>query len=63
MPNEIVFALIHGQIESEERMKIINIFNSNENVNGDLITILCLSKASVEGINIKHIRKVHIMEA
>ena len=44
-------------------MKIIGIFNSAENVNGNLITILCLSKASVEGINIKYVRKVHIMEA
>lgn len=44
-------------------MKIINVFNSNDNAKGDLITVLCLSKASVEGINIKHVRKVHIMEA
>ena len=59
----MIYALIHGQIESVDRMAIINIFNSSGNVNGDLITVLCLSKASVEGINIKYVRKVHIMEA
>ena len=44
-------------------MRIIAIFNSPDNVNGALINVLCLSKASVEGINIKYVRKVHIMEA
>jgi len=44
-------------------MAIINIFNSSGNVNGDIITVLCLSKASVEGINIQYVRKIHIMEA
>lgn len=44
-------------------MKIIAVFNSPENINGQFINVLCLSKASVEGINIKYVRKVHIMEA
>jgi hypothetical protein len=61
--NEVVYALIHGLVSPDERSRIIGIFNSPENIHGDVISLLCLSKASIEGINIKHVRYVHIMEA
>jgi Helicase conserved C-terminal domain/Type III restriction enzyme, res subunit len=57
-----IFAILSGSIDIEERMNIIQIFNSVENKHGDIIAILLLSGALAEGIDLKRGRHVHIME-
>ena len=56
------YAMFSGQQTSEEKENIIKICNSNENKNGDLISILLISKSGAEGLDLKNIRSVHIME-
>ncbi len=56
------FAILSGEISPEERLEIINKFNSKENKDGSIIGLLLLSGAVAEGIDLKRIRHVHIME-
>ena len=56
------YAMFSGQQTSEEKENIIKICNSDENKNGDLISILLISKSGAEGLDLKNIRSVHIME-
>lgn len=56
------YALLSGDIEPKERVNIINIFNSPSNKDGSMISLLLLSGAVAEGIDLKRVRHVHIME-
>ncbi len=56
------YAILSGDIDPELRLQVINKFNSVENSNGSIIKILLLSGAVAEGIDLKRIRHVHIME-
>jgi SNF2 family DNA or RNA helicase len=56
------YALYTGNITFEERNDIIEVFNSPENKTGDLIRVLIASSAGAEGLDLKNIRQVHIME-
>jgi hypothetical protein len=56
------FAILSGEISPEERAKIIATFNLPENADGSLIQLLLLSGAVAEGIDLKRIRHVHVME-
>ena len=60
--NKGIFAILSGDITPDQRLEIINTYNSKENRHGDLIKILLLSGAVAEGIDLKRIRHVHIME-
>lgn len=60
--NGLRYALYTGNITFEERNDIIEVFNSPENKNGDLIRVLIASSAGAEGLDLKNIRQVHIME-
>ena len=57
-----IFAILSGDVDPEIRTEIINKFNSSDNKNGEQINILLLSGAVAEGIDLKRIRHVHIME-
>ena len=59
---EKTFAILSGDIDPEIRTDLINKFNSTDNKNGEQIQILLLSGAVAEGIDLKRIRHVHIME-
>lgn len=53
----------HGGIKDRKmRTQNKNIFNMSENVKGSLIKIIMISPAGAEGINLKNVRQVHIME-
>ncbi len=52
----------HGQIDKDLREKHKKIFNTKENKRGDIIKIILLSPAGAEGINLRNVRQVHIME-
>jgi hypothetical protein len=55
-----IFAVLSGNIDPEERAAIINKFN--ESAEKPTIDLLLLSGAVAEGIDLKRIRHVHIME-
>ena len=56
------YAILSGDIDPEVRTKLIETFNKPENADGKLISLLLLSGAVAEGIDLKRIRHVHIME-
>jgi African swine fever virus helicase len=56
------YALFTGKIDIEIRNYIINIFNSPENKNGELIQLLLISSTGEKGINLKRVRHIHIIE-
>lgn len=58
-----VYAILSGDIDPEERQNIIKQFNLPENKDGSIISVLLLSGAVAEGIDLKRIRHVHIMES
>lgn len=60
--DKLHYAIFSGQQSSEEKETIIKICNSEENKNGKLISILLISKSGAEGLDLKNVRSVHIME-
>ena len=60
--NKKYYATLSGEITPEERIEIIKQFNRSENSDGSIIGLLLLSGAVAEGIDLKRIRHVHIME-
>ena len=57
------YAIISGIIPDIERKKILDVFNSYENRNGDLIKVLLVSKTGAEGLDLKCVKFVHIIES
>lgn len=51
-----------GEVTLSSRNNIINKFNSDDNLNGDKIRVILVSSAGAEGISLKAIRQVHIVE-
>ncbi len=56
------FTVWSGLTDSEERRNILKIYNSPENQNGDFIKLICITSAGREGISLRGVRHVHIME-
>lgn len=56
------FGIFSGNTDEKTRKKIIEIYNSEENKYGELIKILLITSAASEGISLKNVREVHIME-
>ncbi len=56
------YALISGKTPYNERNNVLKVFNSKNNINGELISILLISKSSSEGLTLKNVRSIHIME-
>jgi len=56
------YAIISGDTPSDLRNKIIEIFNSKENMYGDLIKTILVSKTGAEGLDLKNIRETHQIE-
>ena len=56
------YALITGNVAFADRKFIIDAFNSKENKNGEIITLLLISKSGAEGISLHNVRHIHIME-
>ena len=55
--------LFTGDLSDQKRQKLINDFNSKENSYGDLIKILLVSEAGVEGITLKDVGHFHFLES
>ena len=56
------YAVISGETPMDVRAKIKEIFNSDENKHGDLIRVLLISKSGAEGLDLKNLREIHILE-
>jgi superfamily II DNA or RNA helicase len=56
------YALYTGMEDQDERTKILQVFNSPENKYGDKISVLLSSSAGSEGLDLKCVRQIHIME-
>lgn len=56
------FSIIKGDIPFDTRNYIQQIFNDSNNITGDIIHILLISSTGAEGLDLKFIRSVHIIE-
>ena len=52
----------HGEIDRAVRKDNLLNFNLKENIDGKLIKVILISPAGSEGINLKNVRQVHILE-
>lgn len=60
---KIGYVEFHGGIKKiEDRFKARDVFNMTENKYGTLIKILLVSPAGSEGLNLRNVRQIHIME-
>lgn len=60
--SENTIALISSDTPIQKRRKLLDIFNSYENRYGDKIKILLGTRSISEGITLKSVRQVHILE-
>ena len=58
----IKYAIYSGMEDEKEKKDILNIFKSNENKTGNIIKIILATAAGAEGLDLKNIRQIHIME-
>jgi len=56
------YAIISGNVPFSERESIIKAFNADNNKNGAYISLLLISRSGAEGLNLKNVRSIHIME-
>lgn len=56
------FAIFSGEQDYEEREKVLQIYRSDENKRGDKLKVLMISSAGAEGLDLKNVRQIHIME-
>lgn len=56
------FIVLEGDTDSKKRTSLINLFNNPANMNGKYIKIIIGSKVLKEGISLKNVQQVHIME-
>lgn len=65
-PKELIrkkrFAFFRGGMDQAVKKNIIRVFNSKENVNGQLIRVIFVTQAAAEGISLYNLRQIHIME-
>jgi hypothetical protein len=56
------YAVITGNMSFEHRENTVKVFNDPKNKYGAIITLLLISKTGAEGLDLKNIRHVHILE-
>ena len=56
------YAFYSGEETNKKKKEIINIFTSYDNRYGNNIKVLLSSSAGAEGLDLKNIRQIHIME-
>ena len=56
------YAIYSGSEKEDERNQIVKIFNDPDNKHGEKIKVILSTRAGVEGLDLKYIRQVHIME-
>ena len=58
--NSVIF---HGKLTDVDRKKILQTYNSIENINGDLIKVIIVTEAGAEGISLLDTNNIHIFES
>lgn len=56
------YAIYSGMEDEKDKKEILKIFTSVQNKHGALIKILMATSAGAEGLDLKNIRQIHIME-
>ena len=56
------YAIYSGSEDEKEKKKLLKIFTSKENKHGKFMKILLSTAAGAEGLDLKNIRQIHIME-
>jgi superfamily II DNA or RNA helicase len=56
------YAIYSGTEDEKEKKETLRVFTSNENKYGDQIKIILATSAGAEGLDLKNIRQIHIME-
>jgi superfamily II DNA or RNA helicase len=56
------FAVYTGEMDVLERRHIVEMFNSDSNMHGGRLDLLLVSSVGAEGLDLKNIRHVHILE-
>ncbi len=56
------FAIYTGELDMTERSRLIDMFNSAENAHGGLLDLLLISSVGAEGLDLKGVRHIHVME-
>jgi hypothetical protein len=62
VPRRKRFAFFRGGMDYAMKKNIIRVFNSKENVHGQLIRVIFVTQAAAEGISLYNLRQIHIME-
>jgi len=52
----------HGMIEKSVRKEVINDFNDIKNIDAKLCKIIMISPAGAEGLSLRNVRQVHLLE-
>lgn len=56
------YAIYSGMEDETEKNEVLKIFTSEANKRGELIKIILATSAGAEGLDLKNIRQIHIME-
>lgn len=56
------FAIISGDVDVEDRTRIQDMFNDENNKHGGVIDLILVSSTGAEGLDLKNVRHIHIME-
>jgi hypothetical protein len=56
------YAIISGDVDFDVRAKIVKSFNAADNIHGERISLLLISKTGAEGLDLKNVRHIHICE-
>ncbi len=59
---KVSYILWTGEVSASSRNNLITKFNADDNLNGDVIRVILVSSAGAEGISLKAVRQVHIIE-
>ena len=60
--NKPKYAIYSGSEDEKEKKDILKVFTSNENKHGKFLKIILASSAGAEGLDLKNIRQIHILE-
>lgn len=61
-PGKFKYAMIYGEISHAERSEIVKAFNHIDNIRGDNIKVILVSKTGAEGLDLNFIRETHQIE-
>lgn len=56
------YCILTGNPAISDEDSTLALFNSNENKNGDKIKIILITKAASEGVDLKNVRQIHVMD-